>query len=373
MANARRRFIIAFAVSLLLHALIFAPIARRILIAPAPAIPSAPVPLNFNLHPPKPPTSNTEAIHPTDDQVGPTDLIAEENSKAADLSDVLGERLAPFINEPSNDDQVAGPPAPPTPPQPSPTQPKDEPQTPPQKEKSLDQNPDATKSEPEKLSKPKKEKPTKPKKDKSIEKKKAKDNPNVTDSERMKLAQNNAPNENVANKSESTDKTTQNSAPENGAAQSVDDDASKSGRQAPPAKGLEGVEGAPPGIAPGQARGRVDGGVLNEGFVGFEAMKSDVAPYLKQVRTSVERKWFAAMAFRYQGVSPTKAIVDCAISSDGKLVSVEIRDEGSIPLFAKICKDAIESAAPFPPFPFKVPDMYANKNLEIRWTFNFMK
>ena len=136
------------------------------------------------------------------------------------------------------------------------------------------------------------------------------------------------------------------------------------------------VPAAPPSVAPaagpGPSHGRVQGGVKTKGFLGFEAEKNEFAPYLQEVQRKVEARWRATLQMRYSGVSQTQAIVDCSIGPDGKLVSVQIVDPGNSVSFAPLCKDSIEKAGPFSPFPFTVPDAYRSKNLEIRWTFNFM-
>ena len=113
-------------------------------------------------------------------------------------------------------------------------------------------------------------------------------------------------------------------------------------------------------------------GGAKAGFLNFEAMQSEIAPYLKEIQSRVEKRWRIALDMKYRGNQPTAAVVDCAIGPDGKLVFVNIIDAGKTLGYAHVCKEAIELAAPFPPFPFKVPEMYKDKNLEIRWTFNFM-
>lgn len=123
---------------------------------------------------------------------------------------------------------------------------------------------------------------------------------------------------------------------------------------------------------PGRTRGRVDGGVKSMGFLSFEAMQSEFAPYLREVRRRVERKWKALIQLRYSGSSATRAVLDCAIRPDGRLVNVSVVEPGDSASYAGLCKEAIERAGPFPPFPFKVPEMYRNQNLEIRWTFSFL-
>jgi hypothetical protein len=139
---------------------------------------------------------------------------------------------------------------------------------------------------------------------------------------------------------------------------------------------LQLAKAEPPSIpepVTGPSRGRVDGGVKNLGFLGFEAMKHELAPYLKEVRSRVEKRWTTALELHYTGTSPTKAVLDCAISPEGKLVYVHIVEPGHSPTYAPLCREAIEKAAPFSPFPFSVPPVYKSKNLEIRWTFSFLR
>jgi outer membrane biosynthesis protein TonB len=127
-----------------------------------------------------------------------------------------------------------------------------------------------------------------------------------------------------------------------------------------------------PAVEPGPSHGRVQGGVKNKGFLGFEAERSEMAPYLREIQQRVEKRWRATLQLKYSGVSQTQAVVDCEIGPDGKLVSVQIVDPGNSVSYAPLCKESIEKAGPFSPFPFTVPDAYRSKNLEIRWTFNFM-
>lgn len=123
---------------------------------------------------------------------------------------------------------------------------------------------------------------------------------------------------------------------------------------------------------PRASKGRVHDAVRGQGFAGFEAMSSEIAPYLKEVRRRVELRWNEMLLMRYSGTKPVKAIIDCAIASDGRLVSVEVVGIPEDPVYAALCRQAIELAGPFGPFPFHVPEMYLEKNLEIRWTFSFL-
>jgi len=154
--------------------------------------------------------------------------------------------------------------------------------------------------------------------------------------------------------------------------------APEASREAPPDREpLEVAQADPPVLPPGQPRGRVDGGVQSKGFTGFEAMEDEIAPYLKEVRARVERNWRAALQLRYSGTTPTKAVLECSIRPDGMLEHVRIVEagvspSGVSPTYAPLCKEAVERAAPFPAFPFKVPEMYRERSLQIRWTFSFL-
>jgi hypothetical protein len=127
-----------------------------------------------------------------------------------------------------------------------------------------------------------------------------------------------------------------------------------------------------PSGPPEKPRGRLEGGVKSRGFTGFEAMEDEIAPYLLEIRRRVELKWRAALEIRYSGTSPTEAIVECAISPQGELAYAKTVDPGDSPSYGALCKEALETAAPFPAFPFKVPDVYRSKNLDITWTFHFL-
>ncbi len=129
----------------------------------------------------------------------------------------------------------------------------------------------------------------------------------------------------------------------------------------------------PPVEAPRTSSGRPRNAVEQEGFTNFEALQDEIAPYLQHVRKQVGREWNEALVTRYLGTSPTKATIDCAIAPNGVLVSVSIVGAPDDPVYAALCRRAIQKAAPFEPFPFTVPDVYRNRNLEIRWTFSFLK
>jgi hypothetical protein len=272
-----------------------------------------PEPVLLHLQPPEPVQHqlvDTPPV-PAQEPVDPaTDLIAEQDSKAADQSDVEGNRPAPHMDQTSEFDTLG---APPVPEQPS----------------GSDRPPPAPEQEPREQAPPEAA-PEAP--------------------ERTEIAALPRP---AAPRRESRE-----TAPEP-TLEPFD-----TARAEPPP--------APLPSPPKEARGRMDGGVKSEGFLGFEAHRSELAPYLKEVRRSVEAFWKAALQTRYTGTKATEAVIDCAISPDGKLVKVEIVEAGNSPTYAALCKGAIEKAAPFGPFPFEVPPIYRSELLEIRWTFSFL-
>ncbi len=123
---------------------------------------------------------------------------------------------------------------------------------------------------------------------------------------------------------------------------------------------------------PSPERSSVQNNYAREGATNFQAIQSQIAPYLKQVRAQVEREWNEMLYTRYSGSSPVKAVIDCAISPEGNLVSVTVVGTDNDQLYSSLCQDAVKRAGPFGAFPFQVPDIYRDKNLEIRWTFSFL-
>lgn len=119
-------------------------------------------------------------------------------------------------------------------------------------------------------------------------------------------------------------------------------------------------------------QGKIYNQVKKEGLLGFEALQDQLAPYLREIQRRVEKYWIHYLLTRYSGTKPTEVLIDCEISPEGKIVKIDIIGNPEDPLFAGICKQALQQSAPFSPFPFQVPDIYQNKNLQIRWTFSFM-
>ncbi|GMW01004.1 MAG: hypothetical protein AMXMBFR84_21410 [Candidatus Hydrogenedentota bacterium] len=124
-------------------------------------------------------------------------------------------------------------------------------------------------------------------------------------------------------------------------------------------------------MTPGEIKGRPNGGTNRRGLLSYEAMSNQFAPYLKEVRSNVERRWRGLM-INYTGTKATNAVIDCSIGPDGKLAHVEIVDAGDSATYAALCKKAIEDAGPFKPFPFRIPEIYAEETLDIRWTFSYL-
>ena len=123
---------------------------------------------------------------------------------------------------------------------------------------------------------------------------------------------------------------------------------------------------------PGVTRGREGAGALEKGAVSFEANEHVFGAYMQEIRRRVERKWKTAIQLRYSGAQSTYALVECAISPQGEVMYVNIKEEGNSATFGALCRQAILDSGPFPPFPFSIPSVYRNRNLEIRWKFSYM-
>ncbi len=119
-------------------------------------------------------------------------------------------------------------------------------------------------------------------------------------------------------------------------------------------------------------KGREGGGAEQSGFTSFEANKHVLGEYMIKVRNRVEREWRTALHLRYSGVSRTAATIRCVIRPDGTIESVSILDPGDSLTYSVLCRDAVERAGPFGPFPFDVPEIYKSENLEINWKFSYL-
>lgn len=124
---------------------------------------------------------------------------------------------------------------------------------------------------------------------------------------------------------------------------------------------------------PTTPRSRPSNSYSRQGVTNFQAIESEIAPYLKHVRALVELQWNEMLYTKYSGTKPTEAVIDCAISPSGELVSVTVVDANNDRVYSALCREAVQRAGPFGPFPFEVPDIYRDKNLEIRWTFSYFK
>ena len=119
-------------------------------------------------------------------------------------------------------------------------------------------------------------------------------------------------------------------------------------------------------------RGREPGGSEQSGFTSFEANKHEMGEYMLSVRRAVERQWLAGLQLRYSGVTRTHALIECSIRPDGTVEYARILEAGGSMSYAILCREAILRAAPYGPFPFDVPDIYREENLEIVWKFSFL-
>jgi hypothetical protein len=119
-------------------------------------------------------------------------------------------------------------------------------------------------------------------------------------------------------------------------------------------------------------KGREGGGAEKPGFTSFEANKHVLGEYMLKVRDRVEREWRTALHLRYSGVSRAATTIHCVIRPDGTIESVRILEPGDSLTYAVLCRDAVERAGPFGPFPFDVPEIYRTENLEINWKFSYL-
>lgn len=114
------------------------------------------------------------------------------------------------------------------------------------------------------------------------------------------------------------------------------------------------------------------GGIEAKGFTSYQANKHEMAAYMLEVRRRIERNWRAALSLRYSGATSTETQMEFAIAPSGRLMRATVLDAGDSVVFAALCKDSIEKAAPFPPFPFEVPKIYRDQDMVIRVTFRFL-
>lgn len=319
--NYARRMARAGVAAALIHAAVIAFFGAMGALTPAAAIGPAnrDEPLVLNLQPDREYARNfVDTAVPADEEVRPdTDLISDKASKASDVEDSEGERPAPRLDRIADVDDLAGsatpaPSAPRRPPSPeaAPVEPQPEPQEP-------------------------------------------------------------ADSEEVPEETEELEALTTLARAEHDMPPLANETAEQAREQVARAQ-PETAPAAPPQPHLGVLKSRPDGGAEGKGFVGFEALEHELGPYLKQIRDRVERNWRTALEMRFSGSAKTKAVIECAISPQGKLVQVKIVESGDSPTFALLCKQSIEKAAPFPPFPFDVPAIYRTQNLEIRWTFSFL-
>ena len=312
----RRRYVVASILAFVLHLGVFATVAltRPEQYGPGPVFLSdEPIVVNLQEEQQERPKSLIDVLQPSQEPPDPdTDLIAETDSKAADTVEGDDGGKAPAAPEIARFDELRMPQAPKTPLPPSPAQP-ESPALEPEDEEAAEAAPEAEVEPPQ-------------------------------------LAKSFTPE--MMFEALAEEKALQQASAESKAAQPVP--------ETPPAP-----------LDEGKFRSRVESNSKSQGFLGFEAKQDDFAPYLKDIKRRVEGFWRGAMQSKFMGVKPTTAVLDCVISPRGSIESIEIVEAGNSPTYAYLCKEAIQKAGPFNPFPFEVPEIYANKNLEIRWTFSF--
>ena len=122
---------------------------------------------------------------------------------------------------------------------------------------------------------------------------------------------------------------------------------------------------------PQESQSRKSKGASAKGPLSFAANEHELARYMDHVQSRVELVWRSVLRFRYTGTNQASAVLECSIRPSGRIASVKIANAGESAIYAALCKEAIEKAGPFRPFPFEVPEMYRSENLQVSWTFTF--
>lgn len=311
-----------------------------------------------------PPQRLIDAGAPAEAPVRETDLISSQDSQAQDQSDKEGDDARPAADQIDEFDQVGAAPSAPAPP-PTPPQAAAPPaQEPPPVEPATETSQEPTPPVAETPSGPAPE----------------------TQTARVAVAnlpkdEPRAPSEKPADAKSSVQEPTPEPKPEGEIVENKSETTQPPERfQVAAAPQQEPQAPAPPAPAAPQVpvqelraeKGREGGGATNSGFTSFEANKHALGEYMLKVRNAVEREWRTALHLRYSGVSRTDATIRCSIRPDGSLEFVTITNAGSSLTYAVLCREAIEKAGPFEPFPFDVPEIYRNQNLEINWKFSYM-
>ncbi len=349
------RIAVAALVSILVNVAIWEVVARVVLATPvqAPA-PEVVPPLVFTLAPPPPPPEPEppaepetprqiiETVRESSEPIEETDLISDKNSKASDLTDSEGDRPAPSVDEPSEFDQQGAIPSEMAGAEPSPPV-----ENPPTEEVQATSDTTPAPIEPE---------VEKPDVQESADKRDAAEDPAVllgALAERAKEPEEDLPKA-KPEQEKLTEEPKQESLPEPFVLAQANE---------PKLKFQQDME---------ISKGREGGGAEGNGFMSFEANKHEMGAYMLEVRTRVLRHWKAGLLLKYHGVRRTQAVIECSIRPNGELEYVRIKVPGPSYAFAVLCQEAIRKAAPFPPFPFDVPEMYRNENLEITWNFSYL-
>jgi len=325
-----------------IDAITFVPMPERVIqldlrkLEPRPAEPKA-----------EPVKRLVEAGAPTDAVAQDTDLISSQASRAQDMSEAAGDPNRPAAKEIDDFDQLGQNATPPAPEAPEPTPPASTPSpTPvpaPEEAEAMESPPTPSPAETKPLAAPE---PVKTESGKAA--------PKLSES-----AQSKEPSE-----SESAEPTAKESVAE------------KPAEVKPAPEPFKVAQATPPPRIPTQElraeKGREGGGAEDSGFTSFEANKHALGEYMLGVRKRVERQWRSALHLRYVGASRTEAVIHCVIRPDGTIESASIVDAGTSLTYAVLCREAVEKAGPFGAFPFDVPEIYRNDNLEINWKFSYL-
>lgn len=336
------RIFVAALLSLMFNVAIWEVAARIVLASPVPdSIPEVSPPLVFTLSEPVPPPTLEqdeinqiiETVRESTEPIEETDLISDKNSKASDISDSEGERAAPSMDEQAEFDQQGGVPT------------------------EMVAAEEAAESS---------------------------ENPAVEEEMEVQEEVESAPQPRAGEVEEPTVETEQpiiltgelSEQPEESEQEPMEEETAETPEQEALPERFTVAQAETPKLQFQEnievSKGRDDGGAEGHGFMSFEANKHEMGAYMLEVRTLVIRNWKASLLLKYHGVRRTKAVIECSIRPNGELEYVRIKSPGPSYSFAVICREAIRKAAPFPEFPFDVPEMYRNENLKITWNFSYL-
>ena len=93
---------------------------------------------------------------------------------------------------------------------------------------------------------------------------------------------------------------------------------------------------------------------------------------MRNMKERIWLAWFPYLAFHYpKDFRAAKAVISFRLSSDGRLMSVDVVESEGGDVFSAFCVEAIQRAAPFGNLPDEVMDLTGKDELDVQFGFNF--